>query len=334
MNAPPLYVAVAEAGGAKGAELLAHSFYRDSRVRKIIGSVVASSGLSFAFRDDLLQETYSVLQGYVGSGRVTNPSGIYSLVYASAFNCARTIRNQEAKNGANVVLPTDDDDGGTRAHDIVDESTSSDRGDAVDIIRARNKIACILKAKQSENMQQHPLIANAEPLIRVANPVQNSPKAPARQLSPAQQELSSIIADLGYKHEEFASDIGIGMSRLASYLYGRTTTVPDHIMDRARELKTQASPVVERWKKAYDKPMPEIIAAWEKALGLTVGAKGNDDIIAAVLEVNPVTVYRWRKQDTSPQMHSIAKMDGRIRAEVQRIARRAKGRSRSSANKS
>lgn len=331
MGALPLSIAVMEVGSHKGVDVFARSFYDDQRVRKIIGSVMAREGLSFSLRDDLLQETYSIVQEYATSGRVTEPSGVYSLVYASAFNCARTLRNQEVKAGATIVLSTGSDDDAPQAHDIVDEAASADRGEAVDIIRARNKIACILKVKKSDHMQQHPLMANAEPIIHVATPVPTTKGV--RRLSPAQQELSDIISALGYKHEEFAADIGIGMSRLASYLYGRTTTVPDDIMVRARELMQQAAPVVERWKKAYDKPLPEIIARWETALGLVNGAKGNDDILAGILEVNPVTIYRWRKQDTTPQMHSIAKMDGRIKAEVQRIARRSKGSGKSGTGK-
>ncbi len=316
---PELVRAAAEAKTPEGAELFARSFYQDPRIRKIIGSVMLSSGLPFALRDDLFQETFFVVHNYATTERLTNAAGIYSLVYASAYNSARSIRNQEAKNGAGIAaLPADDD---SPIHEIVDESSIQDHGEAVDIIRARNKIAGILKKKQSDPMQFVPQVSPLEPEVRVRKPERRPQRQTERRLSPEQVELTQIISSLGYKHEEFAGDIGIGMSRLASYLYGRTTTVPAHIMARARQLKTQAAPVVERWKKAYGKPVSEIIAGWEQSLGLAPGAKGNDDILARILEVNPVTVYRWRKGDTTPQMHSIAKMDGRVQAELERRGR-------------
>lgn len=319
---PPLMEAVAKAKVEGGGDILARSFYLDLRVKKIVGSAMLSTGLSFDFRDDLLQTTFSVLAEYVAHDRVTDPDGIYSFIYASAFNSARSLRNQEFKNGAYPQGPATQDGDERGERDLIDEGASVDQGGVIDIRRARNKIASILKDRQRDPMQTHPLIANVAPAIRVAKPAAASKKTHAtRQLSPEQQELVQIIASLGYKHEEFAADIGIGMSRLASYLYGRTMTVPNDIMTRARGLQKQAAPVVERWKKAYAKPMPEIIAGWEKALGLAPSAKGNDDILASILEVNPVTVYRWRKQDTTPQMHSIAKMDGRIREELERRKR-------------
>lgn len=323
----PLAVAVDDAYTG-GAEEFCRSFFHDSRVRKIVGSVVAGnrtvSGLPFDFRDDLMQETYLIIHGYANSGKITNPTGIYSLVYATACNCARTLRNQEFKNGANVVLPAGEADDDRQPHDMADENSSFDQGEAVDIIRARNMIASIIKDKKRTPMQTHPLVSSDKPTPHVVQPAKSKESQSARQLSPAQKELSDIIGSLGYKHEEFAADIGIGMSRLASYLYGRTITVPDDIMSRARALQKEAAPVVERWKEAYDKPMPEIIDGWEKDLGLEPGLSSNDDILAGILEVNPVTVYRWRKESTSPQMHSIAKMDGRIRVEVERLARRKK----------
>jgi hypothetical protein len=326
----PLAQAVSQASDAHGAERFARTFFYDHRVKKIVGSVLLASGLPFDSRDDLLQETFLVIQGYAKAGRVTNPDGIYSLVYATAFNSARTIRHQDAKNGANIALPPGDVDGDRQTHDIVDERSSADRGDAVDIIRARNMIARIVEDKLRGPMQTHPLISNAEPLVHVTKPTS---EPTARKLSPEQEEIASIISSLGYKHEEFAADIGIGMSRLASYLYGRTATVPAEIMAKARELMKQAAPVVERWKKAYNKPMPVIIKKWESSLGMDADAKGNDDILAGILGVNPVTVYRWRKEDTEPSLHSRAKMDGRIKAELDRRVRLSPGRKARPGNK-
>lgn len=320
MGVLPLPLAVIKVADEQGADAFARSFFCDHRVKVIAGSILLKSGLPFDYRDDLLQETFSIIHDYAKAGRVTNPDGIYSLVYATAFNNARTIRHQDAKNGANIPLPTGDGDGDHQTHEIADES-SVDCGEAVDIVRARNMIACIVKDKLRDPMQTHPLIADAEPQIYVVKPVPSKESHAVRQLSPEQQELADIINSLGYKHDEFASDIGIGMSRLASYLYGRTATVPDDIMAKARELKKQAAPVVERWKKAYDKPMVQIIGGWEVSLGMEAGAKGNDDILAGILEVNPVTVYRWRKGDTEPSLHSRAKMDGRIKAELERRRR-------------
>lgn len=327
----PLAQAVAQAVDAQGAERFALTFFYDHRVKKIVGSVLLATGLPFDSRDDLLQETFLVIEGYAKNGRVTNPDGIYSLVYATAFNSARTMRHQDAKNGADIALPPGDVDGDHQTHDIVDERSSEDRGEAVDIIRARNMIARIVEDKLRGPMQTHPLISNAEPLVHVTKPA--SAPTTARKLSPEQEEIATIISSLGYKHEEFAADIGIGMSRLASYLYGRTATVPPDIMAKARELMKQAAPVVERWKKKYNKPMLKIIQGWEGSLGMDAGAKGNDDILAGILGVNPVTVYRWRKGDTEPSMHSRAKMDGRIKAELDRRGRLSSGRKARPGNK-
>ncbi len=324
MAARPLIEAMSQAQ-LPDANGLAAAFFFDQRVKRITRSVLMSSGLPFCMEGDISQETYSIVSKYVDDGKVSNPEGIYSLVYSVAFNVARTIRHHESKNGANILASFEDgdEDGDRRLNNIIDEKASFDPGDAVDITRARNMIAQMMNSKKSDHMQTHPLISSEAPIIHVVKPpTARARGSELRDLGPAQKELFKIVSDLGYKHEEFAADIGIGMSRLASYLYGRTTTVPDDIMERARELKNQASPIVDRWKRQFGKPLPAIIEGWERALGLEVGSSANDEALAAILEINPVTIYRWRKEATTPRIHSIAKMDGRIQSEVERLSRR------------
>ena len=57
-------------------------------------------------------------------------------------------------------------------------------------------------------------------------------------LGPQHQELTEIYkrlrGDSGMTQMNFAKNLNIGLARLSSYLYGRTASVPDYVMDAAR----------------------------------------------------------------------------------------------------
>src|SRR5690349_6955028 len=61
----------------------------------------------------------------------------------------------------------------------------------------------------------------------------------ARGLSADQAELEQICDALKVRRADFAVLLGIGLPRLSSYLYGRTASVPNAVMQRARELRTE-----------------------------------------------------------------------------------------------
>ena len=124
------------------------------------------------------------------------------------------------------------------------------------------------------------------------------------ELSPDQQELVNIRKKLGLRHQDYAIMLGIGLPRLSSYTYGRTASVPAEVMKTARQLLAENGESSHKLREKFEKPMSEIITEWETCLGTTTDAE-----IAGLIGVVTMTINRWRKNETKPDLAALNRYD-------------------------
>lgn len=124
------------------------------------------------------------------------------------------------------------------------------------------------------------------------------------QLTSDQKELVLIGQRLGLRNQDYAIALNIGLPRLSSYIYGRTQGVDPEIMARARDLLSKSSAQSEALHKRFSKKMSEILDDWSQRLG----AETNDEL-AYSLGVAPMTIHRWRKDNTLPDLTALARYD-------------------------
>lgn len=122
-------------------------------------------------------------------------------------------------------------------------------------------------------------------------------------------ELKRIQKRLELNREAFAARLGIGKSRLASYLYRAVLTVPEDVMVRARELEQGEAETVDELRELYARPMTEILLEWQKRYGLPT----DEQDIACVLDVTVTTIRRWYKGTIRPGIDSIRKYERKAR---------------------
>lgn len=124
------------------------------------------------------------------------------------------------------------------------------------------------------------------------------------QLSKEQQELVDIKNTLGLRHQDFAIMLDIGLPRLSSYTYGRTASVPAEVMEMARRLLAENSNVSRQIREKFSRPMSEILSEWAEKLGTRSEAQ-----LAALLGVVGMTINRWKKNETRPDLSALNRYD-------------------------
>ncbi|UTH74224.1 hypothetical protein [Chromobacterium sp. IIBBL 290-4] len=144
---------------------------------------------------------------------------------------------------------------------------------------------------------------------------EESPKA-TQSLHSSHLLLRELLERSGIGHKEFAESIGIGLSRLSSYLYGRTKQVPNHIIEQAQNIcdsKTQEMQQLERWYESTD--MVEIIQGWASRLGME---NGSPKEMSSILSVSLASYSRWVNGVIRPPFKKYLDCEGLVRAEVAR----------------
>ncbi len=134
------------------------------------------------------------------------------------------------------------------------------------------------------------------------------------ELSPDQQELVNIKNALGLRHQDYAILLGIGLPRLSSYTYGRTASVPADVMKTARQLLAENAEATRLLKERFDRPMSEILHEWESKLGTTSDAE-----LAGLIGVVTMTIGRWRKNETKPDLSALNRYDSIVNLVVNNI---------------
>lgn len=112
------------------------------------------------------------------------------------------------------------------------------------------------------------------------------------------KELRSIRHSLGYSQAMMADCLGIGVPRYASYEYGRTSGVPDEIMDAARAELNLDNDEVSQLKARFSISMGDLVRRW---MGM-VGEDCDYKKLSAICGVSLSTVHRWAENKTRPSL--------------------------------
>ena len=151
-----------------------------------------------------------------------------------------------------------------------------------------------------------PEITSVRKITRAARNTKNRKKTAKEtvELSKDQQELVDIRKKLGLRHQDYAIMLGIGLPRLSSYTYGRTASVPADVMKAARQLLAENGETSRQLKAKFERPMSEIVSEWETRLGTSTDAE-----IAGLIGVVTMTINRWRKNETKPDLSALNRYD-------------------------
>ena len=173
-----------------------------------------------------------------------------------------------------------------------------------------------LKKKGASNLDTLPNVVMVEPSnaelvsTKTHHPTTRNTKNRTRpptlpiQLSPDQPELVDIKNSLGLRHQDYAILLGIGLPRLSSYTYGRTASVPADVMKTARQLLAENAEATRLLKEKFNRPMSEILQEWENSLGTSSDAE-----LAGLIGVVTMTINRWRKNETKPDLSALNRYD-------------------------
>ena len=183
-----------------------------------------------------------------------------------------------------------------------------------------------LKKKGASNLDTLPNVVMVEPsnaeLVSVKKHAMTTRNAKNKrrtqkdpiELSPDQQELVNIKNSLGLRHQDYAILLGIGLPRLSSYTYGRTASVPADVMKTARQLLAENAEATRLLKEKFNRPMSEILQEWESKLGTTSDAE-----LAGLIGVVTMTINRWRKNETKPDLSALNRYDRIVNLVVNNI---------------
>ncbi len=125
-----------------------------------------------------------------------------------------------------------------------------------------------------------------------------SSDTPAAGKTPAlredQRELLELQKNLGLTHDDLARIAGIPRSRMMTYVYGRTRTIPQAVLEAIRQVKegqqVDDDPYLFDAVREMETSLPEFIARWQAKLGI---AKDDHAETAKALGVSKSTLLRW-----------------------------------------
>lgn len=307
---------------------IAYAMNQDERVRKICRVKAKQNGCDLNDIDEVLQR---VMEVFLLSmlPKTVDSNAVYAVVYAVANNVTREVLRDRQKLVANHSSIEDMQERGEEIGQstLVDQE-EIDHDREIDTQTATKRMAAALQRVISGEqtvadsgvfqMEQDPLVRLVlqkqetddeleTPASSAQRNSQNSTgdKKPRSrtELSADQQELVDIGNKLGLRNQDYAFALGIGLPRLSSYIYGRTASVPDDVMNKARALFAEEPLRVERLKR-FNRPMSQIFQEWEKRLN-----PKNDEDLATMLGVTKMTIYRWRNDETKPDPTALARYE-------------------------
>ena len=314
---------------------------RDERVRKICRVQTLRTHCDLSEQEEIRQLTmerffHSMLP------KLRDADAVYAVVYATAFHVGR----ETFRDSHKLIINHDSIEEMLDRGEEVGQATLVDHEEVdldldIDTAAATKRMAIafqkVLNGEQIVgstgmfHLDQDPMVrivqqteeaeaAYATPQKVAAtsgptNPTLTPPKNTSRgHLSKDQQELVDIGADLLLRNQDYAFALGIGLPRLSSYIYGRTASVPDEVMKKARALKAEDPHLAERMNR-YARPMSQILKEWEKQLQI----KDDDENLAMCLGVTKMTIYRWRNDETKPDATALGRYEQFVRVFSERL---------------
>lgn len=321
---------------------IAAFMFNDARVRKICRLRALKNGVDIDEVDDVLQRTMEVFFAKM-LAKMRSSDAVYAVIYAVANNVAKEVSREAFAlviNHDSIELMKEKGDD-LREADLAGRE-EEDRDSMVDTrinnSHLRTSLKGVLEGKGTlgdtgvykPEFETVPLVTitkvkrkeGDQSAVQVIAPAKPKGDQAKRELSADQQELVDMIEKLGTRNQDFAVQIGIGLPRLSSYIYGRTASVPKEVMDRAREVFHDQSHGLKELKKRFDKPMSEILKSWARRLD----SKTNEEL-ASLLSVTTMTIHRWNTNETKPDKTAlvryeaqVGKIEGAMKSALKRVS--------------
>lgn len=304
---------------------LACFFYGDKRATQIIRTNLLRTGLPVSedFENEIRQRAIMVVFEKL-LDRIDRPEGFYSLWYATAQRIALEHRNelyrhdhfetQEEENfyEDQYAIDLDNENIGAenRVNSIMHERQFSR------LLAGNGKLMEIIGMYPNENREKVVLpLHDTMPLIESdvgtsTLHIQHN-KGKAIRLSDDQKELVRIRETLNFTLKNYAKELDIQQDRLASYIYGKTLSVPEWVMENARNLlKTEETDQKKLQDRFANKSMNELVELWKTSLN------ASNEKLAAFLDVTESTVERWERNETRPEQRRLAEYEKQIKRAV------------------
>ena len=324
--------------GKKATDAIMKAFYEDDRVKRIFASL-SYNFKQFEHVDEARQRVAMLFfETYVPQilTNGTTPQGVYKLVFALAHNVFRSIR-KELNADANRLEQYDEagDQSEVPTSSSMDAAMADDFLPAlhrkIDMERAQNEIARRISLAAQVPLEDRSTNERFMAGIALGDEVKVSKFARRRKPmrnSEGSNELKNIKATLGCTNSDFALNLAIGLPTLSSYIYGRVQTVPEDVLQRARQLISGINPkTLERRKWLSTVPMVDVYDDWAKALGIhLLDPSEQDHRLSNLLGTNVTTVWRWRQPQTAsskakPKLSDLVTYDALIEAQTKRKKR-------------
>ena len=298
---------------------LAKSLFNDARVRKICRLRALKNGVDIEGVDDVLQRVMEVFFGKM-LAKLRTADAVYAVVYAIADNVSKEVGRESSAlifNHDSIEEMKEKgeelDGAGLADYEEEDSDLRTDTRLAIERMSSAWKKVLTGELTLSNHgvftLDTNPMVSLVAPQNVVVPPQKPRPagKGGSRaELSAEQDELVSICKEMGLRNQDFAVMLNIGLPRLSSYIYGRTASVDADVMTRARELLAEHKRTSKVHKAKFGRKMSEILKDWEKRLGVTTPG---DSEIAALLNVTPMTINRWRNNATQPDQTALVRYD-------------------------
>jgi len=327
-----------QAPGEKSTSDILKAFYEDDRVKRIFAS------LSYSFKQFehveearqrvamLFFETY--VPQILTNG--TTPQGVYKLVFALSHNVFRSIR-KEINADQNRLEQYDEvgDQSEAPTSSSMDAAMADDFLPAlhrkIDMERAQNEIARRISLAAQVPLEDRGTNERFIAGITLGDEVKVTKFArrrkPPRSTEGA-EELKAIKEMLGCTNSEYAEQLSIGLPTLSSYIYGRVQTVPEDVIQRARQLINDLNPTtLVRRKWLSTASMVDVYRDWAKSLHIhLLDPSEQDSRLSKLLGTNITTVWRWRQPQTTtsrakPKLSDLIAYDALIDAQTKRKKR-------------
>lgn len=315
------------------------TFYVDDRVDRIIADNAFKGGIisdKQAVKHDVAVTFY---ERYLQPGKALvfqRWDYVYSLIYAISENICkeRNRKNRtQAVNGVFIDAAGEDNDGEVfKGITLLDLNPSSD----MQLVDADFEDRCIDNVdrqaaieelnRKLENMSKNSLQSLVPGVVQSAKSWPGIAKKSATtrtldSLPPDHRELNEIRSKLGLTQPDYAVALDLNPATLASYLYGKTVSVPSEIMEAARKLLVAGESKMSELEKKYERSMQSIMQEWCEKLKI---APGNIvDSLADYLQVNSVTIRRWQNGDNRPKLKDLARYDRMVNTIAEKLEKAA-----------
>jgi len=132
------------------------------------------------------------------------------------------------------------------------------------------------------------------------------------ELSVDNVEIRAIRFKMNKTKQQFANDISLPVSTLDSYEYGRTKSVPEDIMERARRLYSNYTDTQADDRAMFlSMPMSKIVVHWSDSVKVDIDEQ---EQLALIFGTTRTTLRRWLSNESRASMDKILGINDKVKS--------------------